>query len=93
MPQHSHSYSGATTYNQGHIHHYGGITSKAPTGVPHDHGMRGVTTFNNGHEHNYVTETSPAINLPDGRHYHYFRTRVELADGHIHYMSGYTSAN
>lgn len=93
MPQHSHSYSGATTYNQGHIHHYGGITSKAQSGVPHKHSMRGITTFTDGHEHNYVTETSPAMNLEDGRHYHYFRTSVKLADGHIHYMSGYTSAD
>ena len=42
MPQHSHSYSGTTTYDQGHIHHYGGVTYKAPSGVPHDHKMKGI---------------------------------------------------
>lgn len=55
--------------------------------------MKGITTFNLGHEHKYVTETSPGIDLPDGRHYHCFRTRVEFEDGHIHYISGYTSAD
>jgi len=93
MPQHSHSYSGTTTYDQGHIHHYGGITSKAPSRVPHDHRMKGVTTFNRDHDHSYTTKTSPAINLADGRHYHYFQTSVELKDGHIHYINGYTSAD
>lgn len=93
MLQHSHSYSGVTTYNQGHVHHYGGVTCKAPSGVPHCHKMNGITTFNNGHEHKYVTETGPAMNLPNGCHYHCFRTRVECEDGHIHYISGYTSAD
>ncbi len=93
MPQHSHSYSGKTTYNQGHIHHYGGVTSKSPSGVPHNHGMKGITTFHNDHDHSYITKTGPAINLPDGRHYHYFETRVDRKDGHIHYICGFTSAD
>lgn len=91
MAQHSHSYSGTSTYNQGHIHHYGGVTNKAVSGVPHDHHMEGITTFNKNHEHNYATKTGPAIILPCGCHYHYFETKVKLANGHIHYISGYTS--
>lgn len=93
MPEHSHSYSGTTTYSQGHVHHYGGVTDRAPSGVPHNHYMEGDTTFNHGHHHDYVTRTGPAINLPDGRHYHYFQTIVKRADGHIHYIGGYTSAD
>ena len=93
MPQHSHSYSGTTTYDQVHIHHYGGVTTKATSGVPHTHCMEGITTFNADHDHKYVTKTGPAMNLPDGRHYHYFETRVEPAAGHIHYICGYTSAD
>ncbi|AKN31271.1 hypothetical protein Ccar_10570 [Clostridium carboxidivorans P7] len=93
MPEHSHSYSGRTTYSQGHVHHYGEITDMAPSGVPHNHFMQGSTTFNHGHYHNYVTRTGPATYLPDGRHYHYFQTMLRRADGHIHYISGYTSAD
>lgn len=93
MPQHSHSYAGTTTYADGHVHHYGSVTTKAPSGVPHTHDMKGTTTFNHGHAHRYSTRTGPSIQLPDGRHYHYFQTRVELADGHIHYICGYTSAD
>lgn len=93
MFKHSHSYSGATTYNDGHIHHYGGVTDKALSGVPHNHCMKGITTFNDNHEHSYVTKTGPAIILPRGYHYHYFETKVKLADGHIHYIYGCTSAD
>lgn len=93
MPKHSHGYAGATTYNHGHIHHYGGVTDKAPSGVPHTHCIEGATTFNLAHDHKYTTQTGPAINLPDGRHYHCFQTRVEFENGHIHYISGYTSAD
>ncbi|MEW9094068.1 MAG: YmaF family protein [Clostridiaceae bacterium] len=93
MSKHSHSYSGATTYNQGHIHHYGGVTDKAESGVPHNHCMQGITTFNDGHEHSYETKTGPAITLACGCHYHCFETKVTFVDGHIHYISGYTSVD
>ncbi|RXM57327.1 YmaF family protein [Clostridium tetani] len=93
MSQHSHSYSGTTTYNDGHIHHYGGVTDKALSGVPHTHCIKGVTTFNDCHEHSYVTRTGPAINLACGCHYHYFETKVKFVDGHIHCISGCTSAD
>lgn len=93
MKEHSHSYAGITTYNKGHIHHYGGVTAKAPSGVPHTHSMDGETTYNLEHDHDYKTRTGPAMHLPDGRHYHYFQTPVELVNGHIHYISGYTSAD
>jgi hypothetical protein len=93
MEKHSHAYSGSTTYNDGHIHHYGGVTDKAKSGVPHCHYMEGTTTYYEDHEHEYCTKTGPVIMLPNGLHYHYFETRVKLADGHIHYISGFTSAD
>lgn len=91
--EHSHSYCGITTYDEGHIHNYGGITDKAPSGVPHTHSMKGKTTYNFDHDHDYESRTGSAIMLPNGLHYHYFETRVKLADGHIHYISGCTSAD
>jgi hypothetical protein len=93
LAEHSHAYTGPTTYDYGHIHHYGGITSKAPSGVPHVHSMKGETTYNHEHNHEYETKTGPAIMLPNGLHYHAYRTRVNYANGHIHYISGYTSAD
>lgn len=89
--EHSHSYSGSTTYVKDHIHHFGGITSKAASMVPHVHSMKGTATFNFAHEHDYVTETGPAIQLPSGLHFHYFKTKVQLVKGHIHYIYGRTS--
>lgn len=91
--KHSHSYAGTTSFDDCHVHHYGGITSIAPTGVPHTHCMQGETTFNDYHDHGYETRTGPAIALPNGLHYHYFETKVKCADGHIHYISGCTSAD
>lgn len=91
--EHSHSYAGITTYDQGHIHYYGGVTTKASNGVPHTHSMEGETTYNHDHEHDYETKTGPAIMLTNGLHYHYFKTRVKLENGHTHYISGFTSAD
>ncbi|MBC8061682.1 MAG: hypothetical protein H7Y18_13585 [Clostridiaceae bacterium] len=89
--QHSHSFSGSTTYVKNHIHNYGGVTAKAASGIPHVHSMEGNTTFNVAHEHTYMTRTGPAIPVQDGLHYHYFKTRVTLVKGHSHYIYGKTS--
>jgi hypothetical protein len=91
MEQHSHSFAGTTTYNKGHIHHYAGISSEAPSKVQHVHIIEGITTFFLAHKHKYVTKTGPAIFLPDGRHYHYYKTKVDRVKDHIHYISGVTS--
>lgn len=93
MKKHSHAYSGSTTYNDGHVHNYGGVTGKAKSGVPHCHYMEGITTYYEDHEHEYCTKTGPAIHLENGLHYHYFETRVTFVDGHIHYIYGFTSAD
>lgn len=93
MKKHSHAYAGSTTCNKGHIHNYGGVTTKAKSGVPHHHHMEGITTYDKEHEHKYSTKTGPAIHLINGLHYHYFETKVTLVDGHIHCIAGFTSAN
>jgi len=91
VSEHSHSYSGTSTYDYAHIHHYGGVTDKAESGKPHTHCMEAHTTYNREHQHDYETRTGEAIFLPCGCHYHCFQTKVKLASGHIHYISGYTS--
>lgn len=93
MAQHSHSYSGTTTFNAAHLHHYGGVTAKAASGVPHVHYIEETTTYNQEHEHIYATTTGPAIFFQNGLHHHYFQTKVEFINGHLHYIHGFTSAD
>jgi hypothetical protein len=93
MDKHSHSFSGETTINDGHIHNYGGVTSIEQTGVPHMHYIKGITTYHNNHDHEYETRTGPSIMLPNGLHYHYYEAQVKFADGHSHFIQGYTSAD
>ncbi|MDD7793522.1 YmaF family protein [Clostridium sp. 'White wine YQ'] len=92
MDKHSHSISGETTINDGHIHNYGEVTSIEPSGVPHIHYIKGITTYHEDHAHEYETRTGPSITMPNGLHYHYYEAQVKFADGHHHFIRGYTSA-
>ena len=40
-----------------------------------------------------VNTTGPAIILKNGHHIHYFKTKVEFINGHIHNIYGYTSTD
>lgn len=93
MKKHSHAYSGPTTCDDCHIHHYGGVTSKAKNCAPHCHYMEGCTTYYDDHDHKYCTKTGPAIYLSNGFHYHCYETKVACADGHIHCIKGFTSTD
>ena len=90
---HSHSICGSTSFNDGHIHHYGSVTELAPGGVPHIHKFNNITTYNDGHAHPYCSETGPAIAVENGRHYHEYYARAEYVDGHIHHIQGCTSTD
>jgi UDP-2,3-diacylglucosamine pyrophosphatase LpxH len=90
---HSHSLCGPTSYNDGHLHHFGAVTEMAPSGVPHIHRFRGVTTYIDGHAHRFFSETGPAITAENGGHYHEYHAVTQLADGHTHRMRGYTSVD
>lgn len=50
-PVHVHPFSGTTSYDAGHRHHYAGMTEPAPSGVQHVHGYFAVTSFDDGHSH------------------------------------------
>jgi hypothetical protein len=89
-PFHSHALFGPTTFNDGHIHHYGAVTQPGPTGVPHTHQVYSITTLNDGHVHRYMTTTSVSIPAEQG-HYHEYYAVTEFADGHTHRLQGYTS--
>ncbi|SFQ00748.1 YmaF family protein [Caldicoprobacter faecalis] len=88
---HSHSLCGSTSYDDGHLHHYGTVTELAPSGVSHIHRFCGDTSYIDGHTHPYYSETGPAILTKDGRHYHEYHAIVQCVDGHIHHICGYTS--
>lgn len=89
---HVHPFSGDTSYDVGHYHHYAGITEAAPTGVPHVHNYYAVTSFNDGHKHTIRGTTGPAFPLPEGGHYHHFEgyTTVNGAIPHTHKYAGNT---
>lgn len=91
--EHSHSYCGQTTFEDCHIHHFGGVTSKSDYDPCHTHTIEDCTTFKDGHKHHYKVKTGPAIPQPNGGHYHCFETRTSCEDDHIHYMKGNTSAD
>jgi len=87
---HSHSYSGKTSYNNGHWHYYRGMTSSNPDVPGHIHYMAGFTSFDDGHVHGYRSATGPAIYI-GGKHYHAYRGITEVARWHTHNYDGKTS--
>jgi hypothetical protein len=87
---HSHNFRGVTTFNDGHVHRYGGMTSSDPNVRGHTHSMAGETTYNDGHIHRYSLQTGPEIRVGTG-HTHYYRAATTFNDGHVHYLYGYTS--
>lgn len=92
-PVHVHSFSGITSFEDGHTHQYAGTTEPAPTGVPHTHRYFTFTSVDNRHRHQIQGVTGPAIPLPNGGHYHEFNgvTTVEGVRPHRHFYSGRTS--
>lgn len=89
---HVHAFSGVTSYDDGHVHEYAGMTAPAPTGVPHVHQYYTITTVNNGHTHVIQGVTGPAIDVPGGGHIHYFEgfSTVNGINPHTHYYKGAT---
>ncbi|MGG6311646.1 YmaF family protein [Paenibacillus macerans] len=92
-PVHVHSFSGNTSFDVGHRHHYAGVTEPAASGVPHVHAYFVETSFDAGHIHTIRGTTGPAIPLPRGGHYHHFEgfTTVNGMIPHRHGYSGNTS--
>lgn len=89
---HVHPFSGDTSYDVGHYHHYAGVTEAAPSGVPHVHNYYAETSFNDGHKHLIRGTTGPAFPLQGGGHYHHFEgyTTVNGSTPHSHRYAGNT---
>jgi hypothetical protein len=91
-PVHVHPFSGNTSFDVGHSHHYVGLTELAPSGVQHVHEYYAETSFNDGHTHVIRGTTGPTIPLPSDGHYHYFEgyTTVNGRTPHAHMYRGNT---
>ncbi|MDF2961553.1 MAG: hypothetical protein K0S39_3288 [Paenibacillus sp.] len=91
-PVHVHPFSGTTSYDAGHDHHYAAMTEAAPSGVQHVHGYYAETSFNDGHTHIIRGTTGPSIPLSGGGHYHYFEgyTTINGRTPHTHMYRGNT---
>lgn len=89
---HTHHFSGNTSFDLGHNHHYAGMTEPAPSGAQHVHNYRTETSFNDGHTHTIIGTTGPAIPLQSGGHYHYFQgyTTINGRTPHRHMYNGTT---
>ena len=83
-PVHAHPFEGVTSIDDGHQHHYAGVTEPAATGVPHVHAYHAVTSFNDGHTHLIRGTTGPDIPIPSGGHYHYFQGYTTINGRHPH---------
>ncbi|CAM3616122.1 YmaF family protein [Marinicrinis lubricantis] len=83
---HSHPFSGYTSIDNGHKHHYIGLTEAAPSGVPHVHHYYAETSFDDGHTHQIRGTTGPSIPIAGGGHYHYFEgvTTMNGRQPHVH---------
>lgn len=68
------------------------ITSWDGRPVSHVHPFSGVTSYDEGHSHQYAGVTGPAIQVPGGRHVHYFEgfTTLNGISPHTHHYRGNT---
>ncbi|MFB0840572.1 YmaF family protein [Paenibacillus oleatilyticus] len=91
-PVHVHPFSGVTSFDAGHNHHYAGCTEPAPSGVQHVHGYFAETSFDDGHTHSIRGTTGPSVPIPGGGHIHYFEgyTTINGRIPHAHRYSGKT---
>ena len=86
---HTHEFKGVTTYVDGHLHLFSGVSSASPNIRGHTHVVEGTTTTDSGHSHNYSLTTWPQTDVNAG-HYHYYEGATAISEGHDHPMSGTT---
>ncbi|MFZ5644852.1 MAG: YmaF family protein [Bacillota bacterium] len=91
---HVHAYRGRTSFDEGHLHRFEGISTRSVGGVDaHVHRLIGTTTFDDGHIHNYNITTGPGIPAGPGQHVHRYNgvTTLNGRPLHVHFMSGVTA--
>lgn len=86
---HTHQFRGVTTYVNGHLHLFSGVSSASPDIRGHTHTVAGTTTTDSGHSHSYNLTTKTPTYVNAG-HYHYYEGDTNITNGHDHPMSGTT---
>lgn len=89
---HTHIFKGTTSVADNHTHEYLGVTNASTDTPRHIHIMQGFTTYDDHHIHTYYFSTGPSFEGPGG-HYHIYRARTNLSQGHWHLITGITSTN
>jgi hypothetical protein len=86
---HAHAFKGVTTYEDGHLHLYSGVSSASPNAPGHTHIIRGQTTINGGHTHGYfiISEGPTYVDRAHYKHYHYYEGNTFTVMGHRHGIS------
>ena len=82
---HSHRFKGVTTYVDGHLHLFSGISSVSPNVPGHRHFITGITTFNFAHSHPYNLITDTQTNV-DSAHYHFYAGNTYEVLAHHHFI-------
>ncbi|MFZ5974773.1 MAG: YmaF family protein [Bacillota bacterium] len=86
---HTHAFKGVTTYIDGHLHLFSGVSSASPDVPGHTHYITGTTTISNGHSHSFNLITHTQTNVNSG-HYHYYQGDTAIVLGHSHPMESTT---
>ena len=73
--------------DESHNHRFVTVSGEAiPTQdrCSHYHELRFRTDFSDGHYHEFRGNSSPAIDVGDGKHVHFANAFTDVADGHRH---------
>ncbi len=89
---HTHEYKGVTTYANGHVHLFSGVSGVSPNVPGHTHTIAGQTAVSDGHSHPYrlISEGPVYVARVQYKHYHYYSGVTGFVRGHEHLMSGTT---
>ncbi len=87
---HTHQFQGVTTYVEGHLHLFSGVSTPSEDVPGHTHNIIGITTIASGHSHRYFIITQGPTIVGPGKHYHYFKGATGVTQGHSHPMESTT---
>ena len=82
--EHRHKFKCRTGCCEDHTHKIKGYTCCSDNVCNHRHILEGCCSSKDDHSHRYCIETSPAILLPCGGHYHYVDSETNCYYGHVH---------
>jgi hypothetical protein len=84
---HSHKFKGVTTYVDGHVHLFSGVSSMSPDVPGHTHTIEGQTTVDDGHSHGFYIITQGPTKVDSKAHYHYYEGNTNIVRNHKHFIT------